>query len=156
MFSWRFWTLGMLLLFLGGCSLSGPLTGASVDYNQALEDVTDNMLVTNILLAKDQAPLHFTDLSQIRGSLQLQSQAQVAAPFGMQYDSGTRVRNIFTGSVTVATNPTFDVVPLNTKEFTEGIISPIDLRNFWYFLNRHVNNSTLGVQSRSVMVQTHP
>ncbi len=56
----------MGLAFLGGCSLSGAVTRSSLDYDQVLEAVTNDMLVTNILLARDQAPLHFTDLSQIR------------------------------------------------------------------------------------------
>ena len=131
--------LALFQLILGGCSLSSGITHNSIDYNTALEDVTNNMLVTNILLARDQAPLHFTDLSQIRGSLQLQAQAQVSAPFGQQYRSGNRVRDIGQLMIGGTSNPTFDVVPLNTKAFTEGITTPIELRFFQYYVNRGMN-----------------
>ena len=119
----------------GGCSLSDSITGSGVDYNQSLEDVTNNMLVTNILLAKDQAPLHFTDLSQIRGALQLQSQAQVSGPFGANFVLST-TRNVAQGVVLLNSSPTFDVVPLNTKELTTCITTPIDLKFLQYYLNR--------------------
>ncbi len=134
-----------VLTCLGGCSLSGALTSSSVDYNQALEAVTNNMLVTNVLLARDRAPLHFTDLSQIRGSLQLQSQIQVAAPFGSEYTTNTRSRDMLTGSLIVTSNPTFDVVPLNTRDFTAGITEPIDVKSYIYYLNqdRSIDTDTI-------------
>jgi hypothetical protein len=132
-----------ILIALGGCSLSDHITRAGLDYNRVLEDVTDNMLVTNILLARDQAPLHFTDLSQIRGSLQVQGQLQATAPFGQQYDSSTRVRDIIQATLGVTTNPTFDLVPLNTKDFTTGITSPINFKFLWYYFNRGADAETI-------------
>ena len=130
LFVWAF------LTFLGGCSLSGPLTGSSLDYNQALEVVTDNMLATNVLLARDRAPLHFTDLSQIRGSLQLQAQVQATEPFGSEYTSTSRSRAMLTGLLAGASNPTFDIVPLNTRNFTTGITEPLDIKTFMYYMNQ--------------------
>ncbi|MBE7212519.1 MAG: hypothetical protein INR65_15980 [Gluconacetobacter diazotrophicus] len=124
------------LVLLGGCSLSGAVTHSSLDYAQVLETVTDDMLATNILLARDQAPLHFTDLSQIRGSLQLQAQASVSEPFGSLYGSDEPPRAMLNGMVGAASNPTFDVVPLNTKSFTEGINAPIDPKYYQYLVNR--------------------
>ena len=133
----------LCLTLLGGCSLSGAVTRSSLDYGQVLEAVTNDMLVTNILLARDQAPLHFTDLSQIRGSLQLQAQAQAAEPFGSQFTSEDHPRAMLTGLIAGASNPSFDVVPLNTKAFTEGISAPIDTRYFQYFLNREQDGEHL-------------
>jgi hypothetical protein len=121
---------------LVGCSLSDNITQGSIDYGQSLDAVTNNMLVTNILLARDQAPLEFTDLSQIRGALQLQAQGQVSGPFGPNLVSTSRVRDMFQSGITVNSNPTFDVVPLNTKEFTTGITTPIDIKFLQYYLNR--------------------
>lgn len=131
------------LILLGGCSLSGAVTRSSLDYDQVLEAVTNDMLVTNILLARDQAPLHFTDLSQIRGSLQLQMQAQAAEPFGSEFTSEDHPRAMLTGLIAGASNPSFDVVPLNTKSFTEGISAPIDTRYFQYFFNKEQDSKHL-------------
>lgn len=124
------------LVLLGGCSLSGAVTHSSLDYAQVLETVTNDMLATNILLARDQAPLHFTDLSQIRGSLQLQAQTQVSEPFGSLFNSDEPPRAMLNGLIAGASNPSFDVVPLNTKSFTEGINAPIDPKYFQYLTNR--------------------
>jgi hypothetical protein len=125
-----------VVLLLSGCSLAGSISEGSIEYDRALEDVGNAMVVSNILRAKDAAPLHFTDLSQIRGSLQLQLQAQATAPIGQQYDSSTRTRAAFQSTISVSTNPTFDVVPLNTKEFTEGITTPITLKTLRYYMDR--------------------
>jgi hypothetical protein len=136
-------TASTIALVLCGCSLASGVKEGSLDYNTVLEDVTDNMLVTNVLLARDQAPLHFTDLSQIRGSLQLQGQLQASSPFGQNVVSTTRARDIVQGTLTVNSLPTFDVVPLNTKEFTEGITTPIDFRFLWYYFNRGADAETV-------------
>jgi hypothetical protein len=124
--------------WLAGCSLSDHVRRTSLDYNQVLEDVTNDMLVTNILLARDLAPLHFTDLSQIHGSLQMQAQLQPVLPFGQQYDSSSRVRNSLQAGISVNSAPSFDVVPLNTKDFSQGIASPVDFKFLYYFLDQGI------------------
>jgi hypothetical protein len=124
------------MLWLGGCSLSDSISSHSIDYDRALEDVTNAMLVSNIQRARDGAPLHFTDLSQIRGSLQLQLQAQASAPFGPQYVSTTRTRAAIQSTTGVSSSPPFDVVPLNTKEFTEGITTPMTMQTLGYYFDR--------------------
>ncbi len=42
------------VLSLAGCSLSGVIESSSKDYNVTIEYVTNNMLVENILRARDQ------------------------------------------------------------------------------------------------------
>ena len=56
------------LAALAGCSLSGTITDHSVAYNATVEAATDTLLVTNVLRARDRAPLHFTTIGAIHGA----------------------------------------------------------------------------------------
>jgi hypothetical protein len=40
------------------------------------------------------------------------------------------------GPVSIQTNPTFDIAPLDTKNFAEGINEPVSLNLLWYYLQR--------------------
>lgn len=114
------------LLALTACSLGGQIGRNSADYNQTIEYATNNMLATNFLRARDQIPLYFTDLSQIRGALQFGTIATVSAPFGNADLANQRTRNIAGGAISISTSPTFDIAPLNDTIFTEGLLKPID------------------------------
>ena len=55
-------------LFLGGCATRSAMVGHAVDCNQAVEREQNRILLLNILRAKDQRPMYFTAISQLRGS----------------------------------------------------------------------------------------
>jgi hypothetical protein len=72
----------LLMTILSGCAYGSYISDSSNDYNVTVEDATVNDLVANILRARDGAPLYFSDLSQIRGSLTISAAAQATFPFG--------------------------------------------------------------------------
>ena len=43
------------------------------------------------------------------------------------------------GPLAVSSQPGFDVAPLNTKKFAEGMLEGIDVKVFAYFIQRHVD-----------------
>jgi hypothetical protein len=112
---------------LTSCSLAPVIAEHSVDYNSTVEAATNIILVTNVLRARDQAPLYFSDLSQIRGSLTANVSAQTTFPFGQinRPLTGTGVRESIQNTLSLATNPTFDIAPTNTKQFYQGINQPL-------------------------------
>jgi len=110
---------------LMGCSFGGYVADSSSDYNDTLADVANKQLVINILRARDNLPLEFSDLSQIRGSIQGTAALQPTAPFGPLRASTTRTSD--GGTLSVQLNPTFDIAPLNTQDFTKGTLTPIDI-----------------------------
>jgi hypothetical protein len=129
------------ILVLAGCSLAPFITEQSIDYNSAVETVTNSVLVTNILRARDAAPLYFSDLSQIRGSVQLNLQAQTTFPFGgTDAFHSTQRASAQTGPIAVNSQPGFDFAPLNTKKFAQGILNGIDVRVFSYFIQRGIDS----------------
>jgi hypothetical protein len=100
--------------------------------------VTNNILVTNILRGRDGAPLYFSDLSQIRGSVQVNWQAQTTVPYGQLFASTMR-RSFQAGPLAVNNQPGFDFAPLNTKNFAQGMLTGINVNVFAYFIQRGVN-----------------
>ena len=130
-------------VMVSGCSLSGVVQRNSVDYNRAVEDVTNQLIVTNILRARDHVPLHFTDLSLIHGSLQVLATGNAALPVGEIGHSTTRPRDLLTLGATVSSSPAFDTSPLNSSGFTEGLLSPVPFKYFRWYLDRGVSQSLL-------------
>jgi hypothetical protein len=76
------------MLLLAGCSLAPVIAESTLNYNTTVETVTNGVLVTNILRARDSAPLYFSDLSQIRGAVQVSLQAQTTMPYGPMFPAG--------------------------------------------------------------------
>jgi hypothetical protein len=126
------------VLLLAGCSLAPVIAENTLDYNTAVETVTNSVLVSNILRARDGAPLYFSDLSQIRGAVGLSLQAQTTVPYGPVFPGATGA-SAQGGPLAVTSQPGFDVAPLNTKKFAEGMLEGIDVKVFAYFIQRHVD-----------------
>lgn len=110
---------------LACCSFADQITDHSLDYNTALEEHDNSQLVINILRAKDNVPISFSDLSQIRGSIQTTGSLLSVWPFGQLRATTTRASEQPT--VSIQLNPTFDIAPLNTTLFTEAVLKPVDV-----------------------------
>ena len=120
-----------LALAVTGCSLSGPISSQAIDYNSAVETAANTLLVRNVLRARDNTPLHFTSIPQIRGSLSLGvTQPGVFGPAGGGASNGAGV------GVQALTSPSFDVAALDTQEFTRGLLEPIEPQLYRYFADR--------------------
>ena len=94
--------LPLYLSISAGCSLAPLVANESEDYNQTVQTVTNSLLVVNILRARDEVPLYFTDLSQIRGQIMLNYSAAGAFPFGPPNRTGAGVglRSVATIGIT--------------------------------------------------------
>jgi hypothetical protein len=134
---WRLFAIVSLIL-LDACSLSSIIKQNSADYNEVIEYVTNDMLVTNMLRSRDEVPLHFSDLSQIHGVLQVGGSAQISAPFGNPNIANQKTRDIFTGTLQATSSPTFDVAPLNNTLFATGLLRPLDLAVLQNYLDQGV------------------
>ena len=126
------------MLLLAGCSLAPVIAENTLDYNTAVETVSNSVLVSNVLRARDGAPLYFSDLSQIRGAVQLSLQTQTTVPYGPVFP-GAAGASAQGGPLAVSSQPGFDVAPLNTKKFAQGMLEGIDVKVFAYFIQRHVD-----------------
>ena len=124
----------LLALLLSGCSLSGAIGTHSVDYNHSVEQAADTLLVVNILRARDRAPLHFTTIGAIHGAFTVSA--------GIGYDL-TAVNNGVQPAGLVASNPSFDIGPLDRQEFARGLLRPIDPALFRLLSDRGLPDALL-------------
>lgn len=103
-------------------SLSPAIQAGTVGYNNAVGTAADQILLTNILRARDLQPINLSQLSSISGSLSLQGTLGFTLPWGKVTSPG---QNSAGPSVTAATTPTFSLSPLNTQGFTLNILQPV-------------------------------
>ena len=99
------------------CSLGGTIGQHSIAYNSTMEVATDTVLVTNILRARDRAPLHFSTLGAIHGAFNL------VAGVGTDLSNW---RDTAQPALLGSTSPSFDVGPLDRQEFARGLLRPLD------------------------------
>lgn len=126
----------LVAVVLVACSVPAAVVrDQSISYGDAIEDTTDELLLLNILRAKDKAPLQFDTIPSIHESIQANAQLQSAIPFGPPNTKST-TRNLATGQLGLQVSPTFEIDHLVTKDFATGIASPIDPKFVKYWLDR--------------------
>jgi hypothetical protein len=130
---------------LTACSLGDAINHQIFDYYQVNDQASNQIILLNILYARDGAPLHFSELSQIRGQMTASTSASTTFPFG-PFNHATMIpRNLATIGATVSTSPSFDIVSLDTKDFTAGVMAPITPQAIRFFLDE-------GIDYRMVMM----
>jgi hypothetical protein len=113
-----------IILTLGGCSASKVIDIYAADYRDTTASAGDAQLLLNILRAKDNLPIHFSDLSIIHGSIQWTAGGSTIVPWAHFLNSATPSQSM--GVLGTQTAPTFDLGTLDTQDFTKGILQPID------------------------------
>jgi len=116
----------ILALALCGCSGSHVIDQYAADYRETVAAAGDAQLLLNILRAKDNLPVHFYDLSNIHGSIQLTAAANATLPFANL--AGSATPSSVMPSIGAANSPTFDLGTTDTQEFTRGILTQLDPR----------------------------
>lgn len=124
----------VLAAMLAGCGLADQLSGHSVEYNVQAATVKNQTLLINVLRAAYRQPLQFTDLSTISGQVSVSGSAAFNVPFGGPREGASRI-DTFNPSITVSNSPTYTVSVLNTKEFYQGILTPIPMKTLSYYIN---------------------
>jgi len=141
----HFGLLGSALgVLLAGCSLlSGQLVNDARDYNDAIENTIDELMIVNILRARDRAPMHFADVPLIHESLQLTAGVTPTFLFGPLQKSTTRESGAVQANAQIT--PSFDLDNLDTKDFVTGMASAIDPKYVKYWLDK-------GIDKRLIML----
>ncbi len=118
--------MALLAVVLAGCSAAPIIDIHAADYRESEATAGDAQLLQNILRAKDNLPIHFADLSNIHGSIQLTASGTASVAFANLV--GSNVPSTAGPTLGAQTSPTFDVGTLDTQDFTKGILSEIDPR----------------------------
>ncbi len=130
----------LLASIVAGCAIVDDFSGRAVDFNLQAEQVQEQTMLLNIVRASMRRPMQFTGLQSITGSASMSVGSTLSAPFGAPEH---RPRNavspdVFGASGTVSGGPTFIVPVLDTQEFYEGILNPISLQIFDYYLQQGI------------------
>jgi hypothetical protein len=129
----------LVVLLLSGCSLqSAAIRADFLDYSDAIAETVNKFVVTNILEARDNAPLHFMDIPKINGLLKASASAQASFPFVARTigSPASVLTNTISPTISVESAPTFEVDHSNLKEFVTGMSSPIDPKWVKYWVDR--------------------
>ncbi len=87
----RLLSAALLCAVLAACSFDGRIADHAVKYNKTVEEANNSLLLLNILRARDRRPMHFTAISQLRGSLSQSSTGSL----GLQIPLGGDASNTF-------------------------------------------------------------
>lgn len=124
----RFAQVAAIAALLSGCTFRTGLSRDAVDYNQAAEDVSNRVLLLNVLRAVEREPLHFSELAKVTGTIAATTTLSFALPFDGPLDGFSS-----TPSSSLRVGPTYDVLPLHGKDFMNGIMTPANPELFAYY-----------------------
>jgi hypothetical protein len=114
---------------LGGCAPAITSSKVAVDYNRTFARSRDEALVTNILRASAREPLQFSTMGTVTGGVS--PTGEFSFPFSdVLGKEGLKV------TLKNEINPVLNIVPLENKDFAEGILKPISLETVNYFITQ--------------------
>jgi hypothetical protein len=124
-----------VLVGLAGCnawapvySLKRQVNEGAIDYGEVMADFADQALLTNVMRAKDNAPLNFNDLASITGSFSLTDTYGFTLPFGgITGTPTTSSTHRYTASPMIAgtSSPVVSLSTLNTQGFMMTMVQPM-------------------------------
>src|ERR1043165_2188482 len=124
-----------LAIVLHGCGFSSTVIKTdALSFGGVIEDTTNKLLVTNVLRARDKAPLHFADIPVVRESMQQTISLNVFEFLGSRIPTTTTDSR--TAGASLQMTPSFEINQLHSKDFITGISSPIDAKVVKYWLDR--------------------
>ena len=141
---------------LFGCAIVDNYSWRAVDYNKEAEQAQEEVLLLNIIRASLRRPMQFTALQSVTGSASVAGSVNAGAagtrqtPFLSLFPSFvnparvpdtnaaiTRIANSnIAGNASLSGSATFTVPVLDTQEFYQGILTPIPLQAFDYYLQQ--------------------
>jgi hypothetical protein len=165
------------VLTLAACSAHRQLARQAVDFNLTVEKAQNEMLLLNVIRAKERLPLYLTGISNLTGSVETAFTAGLTGTYTGERES-TRssapstvnlLSRSYTPSLgaTLTAAPTFTLTVLDTQEFMRGFLDPLGketLAFFWsqgwppellvYLLVQQVEISEDGKPTR--VLRNHP
>lgn len=113
-----------LLLSTVACTVPLQIKDHARRTNQIVWQVHSEMILKNILRARDHQPMLFTSVDQVRGSLTYSAgTGTLPVPFGGATEDVYGINP----TASISSNPSFDVSILLDDDFYRGILSPIPL-----------------------------
>ena len=141
----------MLAFGVGGCAIVDNYSGRAVDFNREAEQAQEQVLLLNVIRASLRRPMQFTSLQSVTGSGSASGSVQAGGvatrqtPFLSLFGlipatTNAAISRLATGTASgnasLSGSATFTVPVLDTQEFYQGILAPIPLQAFDYYLQQ--------------------
>ena len=117
--------LWVMALVLSGCLGPVSLHEAVLGYDETVSRLEQQMLLINIARLRAGLAGHYTVTSSIAATFDYQTNAAILGPFS---DIGINV------GVSAAENPTLSIVPIQGKQFTERVLTPMEDAKFEFLV----------------------
>jgi hypothetical protein len=130
------------LFALTGCSSHRQLATQAVGFNLTVEKAQNEMLLLNVIRAKDRLPMYMTGISSLSGNVATSLSTGVSGSYTRSKGHVPSVLDTLTRSVTpsvgasLSTNPSFSLAVLDTQEFMKGFLSPVSTETLAYYWNQ--------------------
>ena len=137
--------LALAAAALVGCQVVDDFSGRAVDFNLQAEQAQEQALLLNVIRASLRRPMQFTGLQSITGTASISAGSTLSLPFGeaTHRPKGAVSPDVAGFSGTISGGPTFIVPVLDTQEFYDGILAPISLQVFDYYLQQGLPSAVL-------------
>ncbi len=133
-------------------SVDDVINWAVVVYDEAVTNAESEQLLINIARAQHHESIHFTRVSNIAATFDFRFSA--GATPALTGDAGRALVPIFGGSV--AENPTISIAPIERKEFTKRLLTPIHHSKLALLLRQHFDiDLLLRMMAQEVRLQPH-
>jgi hypothetical protein len=114
-----------------------------VDFNRTVEKAQNEMLLLNVIRAKDRLPMYLTGMSSLSGNIQTSLSAGLGGSYSRVLhpvenrasDSLSRTLSPSVGA-SVSANPTYNLAVLDTQEFMRGFLTPLGKNLLAYYWNQ--------------------
>ena len=117
---------------LGGCQYSPDLVDRAIAYNKAIAQSTNEMLLLNMLRARDREPTYYTRSTSDTATTAINPALSLSAPFGPLNHGATRasLSGVLGGSV----QSQLALQNLDDQNFMRGILTPISTKVLGFYL----------------------
>jgi hypothetical protein len=128
---------GLAALALVACSAADRFGDRAVGFNRQAANARNEVLLLNIMRAAFREPLQFSDVASVTGTAQTTGGLAANLPLLGQSDGLGRLYPL-NPSFSVQSGPSFAVNILNTKEFYQGLLTPISPRTLDLFQTQSI------------------
>lgn len=115
-----------LCVALGGCTTVQATYRGAVAYNRAFNQARNEILLLNVLRAREGYPQQYSTISQVVGSMRADMKVTPTLT-NVIADAADAAFALGTGGELGFRNPAVTIAPLETKEFRQGMMKPIGI-----------------------------
>lgn len=147
----RYAGVAVSALALAGCAFGPQMQRVAIDQNAMIADTANELMVVNILRARNREPLHFTSIAKATGSATLSG--TMSGDVGIQGATAVETTGSTGGLTSIATTPgvevftpalqasivtgsNLDIAVFDTQEFYQGITTSLTSAQVAHYLHQ--------------------